>query len=69
LYVSEESRLAGSKVIMVMARFDAGYFRKVEEKREIISLTKLRKPGEREREKCSAIFFEVSHTKRKKTFL
>jgi hypothetical protein len=42
---------------------------KVEEKREIFSLRKLRKPGEREREKHFAPFFEISHTKSEKTFL
>jgi hypothetical protein len=43
--------------------------RKVEEKREHLSLRKLRKPGEREREKYFAIFIWISHTKREKTFL
>jgi hypothetical protein len=42
---------------------------KVEEKRKEKSLRKLRKPGEREREKYFATFFEISHTKREKTFL
>jgi hypothetical protein len=42
---------------------------KVEEKREKNSLRKLRKPGEREREKYFAAFFEISHTKREETFL
>jgi hypothetical protein len=42
---------------------------KVEEKRENFSLRKLRKPGEREREKYFAPYFEISHTKRGKTFL
>jgi hypothetical protein len=41
---------------------------KVEEKRENLSPRKLRKPGEREREKYFAPFFEISHTKREKTF-
>jgi hypothetical protein len=36
----------------------------VEEKWENFSLRKLRKPGEREREKCFAPFFEISHTTR-----
>jgi hypothetical protein len=39
---------------------------KVEEKREKKSLRKLRKPGEREREKNFAPYFEISHTKREK---
>jgi hypothetical protein len=42
---------------------------KVEEKRENISLRKLRKSGEREGEKYFAPFFEISHTKRERTFL
>jgi hypothetical protein len=42
---------------------------KVEEKREHFSLRKLRKPGEREREKYFAPVFEISHTKREKTSL
>jgi hypothetical protein len=37
---------------------------KVEEKGENFSLRKLRNPGEREREKYSAPFFEISHIKR-----
>jgi hypothetical protein len=41
----------------------------VEEKRENFSLRKLRKPGEREKEKYFAPFLEISHTKREKTFL
>jgi hypothetical protein len=36
----------------------------VEEKRYNFSLRKLRKPGEREREKYFAPLFEISHTKR-----
>jgi hypothetical protein len=42
---------------------------KVEEKRYNFSLRKLRKPGERAREKCFAPLFEIFHTKREKTFL
>jgi hypothetical protein len=42
---------------------------KVEEKRENFSLRKLRKPGEREREKYFGPVVEISHTKREKTFL
>jgi hypothetical protein len=41
----------------------------VEEKRENFSLRKLRKPGDREREKYFAHSFEISHTKREKNFL
>jgi hypothetical protein len=41
---------------------------KVEEKRENSSLRKLRKPGECEREKNFAPFFEFSHTKARKLF-
>jgi hypothetical protein len=43
----------------------------VEEKRYNFSLRKLRKPGEREREreKFLPLFFEISHTKREKNFL
>jgi hypothetical protein len=44
-------------------------FVKVEEKRENFSQRKLRKPGEREREKYFAPYFEISHTKSEKTFL
>jgi hypothetical protein len=47
-------------------RFAGG---KVEEKREDFSMSKLRKLGEREREKYFAPFFEISHPKREKTFL
>jgi hypothetical protein len=42
---------------------------KVEEKGEYFSLRKLRKPGEREREKYFAHVFEISHTKRENPFL
>jgi hypothetical protein len=41
----------------------------VEEKRESFSLRTMRKPGEREREKKSAPYFEISHTKTEKNFL
>jgi len=41
----------------------------MEEKRENFPPRKLRKPGEREREKYSAAFFEITHTKKEKTFL
>jgi hypothetical protein len=41
----------------------------VEEKRENFSLRRLRKPGEREKEKYFAPFLEISHTKRENTFL
>jgi len=40
---------------------------KVEERRDNFSLRKLRKP--REREMYSAVFLEISHTKKEKNFL
>jgi hypothetical protein len=43
---------------------DPPFFSKMEEKRENFSLRKLRKPGERVREKYFASFFEFPHTKR-----
>jgi len=41
---------------------------KVEEKRENFSQRNLRNPGGREREKLSAAFFEILHTKRRSIF-
>jgi hypothetical protein len=38
------------------------------EKRKLFS-EKTEKPGEREREKCFALSFEIPHTKREKNFL